>query len=188
MARPAQRPMCALFWRPALILKVAAVILGLNVPGAHGQAGPPMRPEFEVASVKPHSSSGGSLNSIARDPGLLTYTGMTVRGLIREAYGLIKVYPLSLGPDALSTDRYDVVAKVSPAASKEQRMLMLQALLAERFKLVVHRETKELPIYALLHPEALAAVAYGRVNAAECSFVAEAERPAIFKPRGQKSR
>jgi uncharacterized protein (TIGR03435 family) len=150
MVRPAQPAMCALFWRPASILKVAAVILGLSVPGAFGQAGPPTRPEFEVASVKPHSSSGGSQNSIARDPGLVTYTGMSVRGLIREAYGLIKVYPLSLGPDALSTDRYDVIAKVSPAASKEQRMLMLQALLTERFKLVVHRETKELPIYALV--------------------------------------
>ena len=72
---------------------------------------------------------------------------ITVRGLIREAYGL----RITLrGPDALSTDRYDVIAKVSPDASKEQRMLMLQALLAERFKLVVHRETKELPIYALV--------------------------------------
>ena len=68
---------------------------------------------------------------------------------MREAYGL-KVYPLSNGPDALSTDRYDVVAKVPPNASKEQRMLMLQALLAERFKLVVHHETKELPIYTLV--------------------------------------
>jgi uncharacterized protein (TIGR03435 family) len=74
---------------------------------------------------------------------------MTVRGLIREAYGL-KVYPLTSGPDALSTDRFDVLAKVSPDASKGQRMLMLQALLAERFKLVVHRETKELPIYRLV--------------------------------------
>jgi len=60
------------------------------------------------------------------------------------------VYPLSRGPDPLSTDRYDVIAKVSPDASKEQRMLMLQALLAERFKLVVHRESKELPIYVLV--------------------------------------
>jgi len=48
-------------------------------------------------------------------------------------------------------------------------------------------DNPQLPIYALLHPAALAAVAYGRVNAAECSFVAEAQRPAIFKPRGQKS-
>jgi uncharacterized protein (TIGR03435 family) len=148
MVRGAQPAICALSWRTALIIKVAGVILGLNVPGAYGQSGPPMRLEFEVASVKPHSSSGGSLNSIARDPGRLTYTGMTVRGVTREAYGLIRIYPLSPDPDALSTDRYDVIAKVSPDASKEQRMLMLQALLAERFKLDVHRETKELPIYA----------------------------------------
>jgi uncharacterized protein (TIGR03435 family) len=138
-------------WRTAAISCFAGfAVLSLNMPVAYGQSGSPMRPEFEVASVKPHSSSGGSINSIGRDPGLLTYTGMTVRGLIREAYGLIKVYPLSRGPDALSTDRYDVIAKVSPRASREQRMLMLQALLAERFKLVVHRETKELPIYVLV--------------------------------------
>jgi ATP-dependent helicase/nuclease subunit B len=48
-------------------------------------------------------------------------------------------------------------------------------------------DNPQLPIYALLRPEGLAAVAYGRVNASDCSFVAEAERPAIFKPRGQKS-
>jgi len=99
MVRPAQLAICSLFWRPTLILKVAGVIPGLNVPNAYGQSGQPTRPEFEVASVKPHSSSGGSpINSIARDPGLLAYMGMTVRGLIREAYGRINVYPLSLGP------------------------------------------------------------------------------------------
>jgi uncharacterized protein (TIGR03435 family) len=141
----------ALFSRATAICKVMGfALLSLNFPGAYGQSGPLMRPEFEVASVKPHSSSEGSPNvSIARDPGRVTYTSVTVRVLIREAYGL-KVYPLSRGPDALSTDRYDVIAKVSPDASKEQRMLMLQALLAKRFKLVVHRETKELPIYALV--------------------------------------
>jgi ATP-dependent helicase/nuclease subunit B len=48
-------------------------------------------------------------------------------------------------------------------------------------------DNPQLPIYALLHPQALAAVAYGRVNAGECGFIAEAERPDIFKPRGQKS-
>ena len=46
-------------------------------------------------------------------------------------------------------------------------------------------DNPQLPIYALLRPAALVAVAYGRVNASECSFVAESERPAIFKPRGQ---
>jgi ATP-dependent helicase/nuclease subunit B len=48
-------------------------------------------------------------------------------------------------------------------------------------------DNPQLPIYALLRPEALIAVAYGRVNAGECSFIAEAERAAIFKPNGRKS-
>jgi ATP-dependent helicase/nuclease subunit B len=48
-------------------------------------------------------------------------------------------------------------------------------------------DNPQLPIYALLHPEALIAVAYGRVNASECGFVAEAGRGAIFRPRGQAS-
>jgi uncharacterized protein (TIGR03435 family) len=151
MARPSKSAIYTLFSRTAATSRVAAfVVLSFNTPGAYSQSAPPLRPEFEVASVKPHSSSEGSLKvSIARDPGRLTYTNVTVRALIREAYGL-KVYPLSRGPDPLSTDRYDVIAKVSPGSSKEQRMLMLQALLAERFKLVVHREMKELPIYALV--------------------------------------
>jgi len=149
--RPSEAAIYALFWRTAMVLNVAGLVLCWNVSCAYGQAAAPQRPEFEVASVKPHSSSEGSpINSSLRDPGLLRYTGLTVRGLIREAYGLIKVYPLSRGSDPLSTDRYDVIAKVSPDASKEQRMLMLQALLSDRFKLVIHRETKELPIYALV--------------------------------------
>jgi uncharacterized protein (TIGR03435 family) len=146
MVRPSLQTIYALFSRRAAICWVAGfAILNLGVGGANSQSAP----EFEVASVKPHPSGDSPHVSIAADPGRLTYTNITVRGLIREAYGL-KIYPPSRGPDALSTDRYDVIAKVPSEASREQRMLMLQALLAERFKLVVHRETKELPIYALL--------------------------------------
>jgi RecB family exonuclease len=48
-------------------------------------------------------------------------------------------------------------------------------------------DNPQLPVYAWLHPEKLVAVAYGRVNAGECGFVAEAERREIFKPRGQRT-
>ena len=48
-------------------------------------------------------------------------------------------------------------------------------------------DNPQLPIYALWQPEALVAVAYGRVNAGDCSFVAETDRPASFKPNGRKS-
>ncbi|MEP6548112.1 MAG: PD-(D/E)XK nuclease family protein [Gammaproteobacteria bacterium] len=48
-------------------------------------------------------------------------------------------------------------------------------------------DNPQLPIYALLHPQNLIAVAYGLVNAGDCSFIAEAERQAIFRPRGRRS-
>jgi probable DNA repair protein len=48
-------------------------------------------------------------------------------------------------------------------------------------------DNPQLPIYALLQPQALAAVAYGRVSAGDCRFIAESERPDIFKPRGRRS-
>jgi ATP-dependent helicase/nuclease subunit B len=48
-------------------------------------------------------------------------------------------------------------------------------------------DNPQLPIYALLRPQGLVAVAYGRVNAGECCFVAESERPGVFRERGQKS-
>jgi uncharacterized protein (TIGR03435 family) len=150
MAKSSLPAVCTLFLRTAVVSGVAGSVICLDVPSARGQSAPPRRLEFDVASVKPHSSDGSPHVSIARDPGRLTYTNITARGLIREAYGLVRLYPLSRGLDALSTDRYDVIAKAPPDTSKEETMLMLQALLAERFKLVVHRETKELPIYALV--------------------------------------
>lgn len=123
-------------------------ILSLNVPAARGQA-TPIRLQFEVASVKPHATGDSGRVSIEHEPGLHIYKYVTVRGLMREAYRL-KIYPLSRGPDALSTDRYDVIGKAPPDASREQVARMLQSLLEERFKLVVHRETKELPVYRLV--------------------------------------
>jgi uncharacterized protein (TIGR03435 family) len=132
-------------WSTRLVAGLA--LFGPIAPATTGQS---VRPEFEVASIKPHDADDGVPHvSINGDPGRINYTNVTVRSLIRQAYGL-KVYPLSGGADALSTDRYDIVATVHGAASKERVALMLQSLLAERFKLALHRETKELPIYALV--------------------------------------
>jgi uncharacterized protein (TIGR03435 family) len=148
--KPAMPGIYTLSSRTAPLCGFAGLLLSLSVLGAYGQAAPQSRPEFEVASIKPHPPDDDVPNvSMARDPGRVTYTSVTVRSLIRQAYGL-KVYPLASRGDALSADRYDVIAKTPPDTSKQQTMLMLQALLEERFKLAVHRETKELPIYALV--------------------------------------
>ncbi|MBV8844352.1 MAG: TIGR03435 family protein [Bryobacterales bacterium] len=82
------------------------------------------------------------------DPTLVVYTNLRLKDLLLTAYGL-KDYQVA-GPDWLDTERYDIVAKVPPNASKDQFALMLQSLLVERFKLITHHESKELPLYNLV--------------------------------------
>jgi uncharacterized protein (TIGR03435 family) len=140
--------------RPPSAIGVTALaglaLCGLKVPAARAQSISTVRLEFEVASIKPHAPSASSPRvSTINEHGRITYTGITVRGLIRDAYGL-RMYPPAAASDPLATDRYDIFAKASGEASKEQTMRMLQSLLAERFKLALHRETKQLPVYALV--------------------------------------
>ena len=73
---------------------------------------------------------------------------LSLAELIRIAYG-VKPYQIQ-GPDWISAERFDVVAKLPEGASKEQVPQMLQALLAERFQLKAHRESKEHSVYALV--------------------------------------
>jgi len=116
---------------------------------------PTDKPTFEVASVKPSppptpgtfymGSSGGPGTS---DPGQATFRNVTQRMLLAQAYD-VQDYQIS-GPSWLESERYDIVAKVPKGATKEQFRLMLQNLLAERFKLTLHHETKDLPRYELV--------------------------------------
>jgi uncharacterized protein (TIGR03435 family) len=104
---------------------------------------------FETASVKAHP--GMITTSI--DPMVkgnrMTATASTVVDLIVSAYHL-RYDQLSGAPGWASAEHYDVVATADWAISKDQMRTMLQALLAERFHLQVHRETKEVPMYALV--------------------------------------
>ncbi len=107
------------------------------------------QPAFEVASVKPNRSGDASMSfraSAGSDE--FRATNSTVRSLIRQAFQVSQASELSGGPSWLDTDRFDIVAKAnSPAVPK---LPMVRALLAERFKLITHRETMTLPIYALV--------------------------------------
>lgn len=110
---------------------------------------------FEVASIKPSAPpEGGRMVMGARggpgsaDPIRFTASNFSLSSLISMAYDL-KSYQLS-APSWLNGERFDIVAKVPPGATREQFRLMLQNLLAERFKLVIHRETKELPMFDLV--------------------------------------
>jgi uncharacterized protein (TIGR03435 family) len=107
-------------------------------------------PAFEVASIQPSSPSGdGELTGqMIRDPDRINYTRVTLQYLLAQAYR-IKNFQIS-GPGWLDSDRFDVAAKLPRQASPDQIPAMLQALLAERFKLAFHRESKSLNAYVLL--------------------------------------
>jgi bla regulator protein blaR1 len=114
---------------------------------------------FDVASIKPNKSGSNMVRMMARPDGL-SAMGATLQMLIQSAYG-IQDFQVVGGPKWANADRYDIEAKMDSfqveklqALSPDQRWLetrhMLQALLANRFQLVLHRETKELPGFALV--------------------------------------
>ena len=106
------------------------------------------RPIFEVAIVKPNRTN---------DPGAYSNMGgatpsmrnQTLRGMILWAYS-VRDFQLDGGPKWVDSERYDLQGRTTPNATIDQRRLMLQSLLTDRFKLGVHRETKELPIFNLI--------------------------------------
>jgi uncharacterized protein (TIGR03435 family) len=105
---------------------------------------------FEVASIKPAApqSDGRIMVRMGGDPGRIDYVNVSLRDLIRQAYG-VKDYQV-VAPDWMNSTRFDVQAKLPPDTPQEQRNVMMQALLAERFGLKVHKESKEVPVYSLV--------------------------------------
>jgi len=128
--------------------KFEAVMLAMAF-GAFGQT-PATPPAFEVASIKAAAPpvNGRMMIRMAGDPGRVDYANVSLRDVIRIAYG-VKEYQVS-GPDWISATRFDILAKLPEGAPREEVPQMLQTLLAERFKLTVHRETKEHSMYALV--------------------------------------
>lgn len=130
----------------------AGAVLALFVSEASliGQAGAPS-PEFEVASVKPTKADVFDVNthlpSLNIEPGrTLNFANITLKDLIMLAYGA-GAAQIS-GPYWLA-NRFDIVAKVPSDAAKKSIPMMLRTLLAQRFKLALHREQKNISVYAL---------------------------------------
>src|SRR5712691_2353422 len=107
------------------------------------------RPEFEVASIKPASPDARGMFIRTAPGGRVNVTNMTLKELIVLAYR-IQPYQISGGPAWLDSAHYDITAKPETSPKKDELPLMLQALLADRFQLTIRRETKELPVYALV--------------------------------------
>jgi len=137
--------------------------LGCTVDTSSAQA--PVKPEFEVASIKPNKSGTNQRQVDWGRNGRFTAINVPLHDLVRFAYaergpdGILGPLPpnrLSVattwagGARALQAEKFDIVATTDAGASQEQVVLMLRALLSTRFKLVAHRETRDLPIYALV--------------------------------------
>ena len=121
---------------------------------AFGQASA-QGPTFEVASVKvsPPSTDGRVIRGSgggpgSTDPGTFTASNMPLKPLLVRAYN-VKTYQIE-GPEWLDSDGFDITAKIRPGATVEEFRVMLQNLLAERFGVVVRRENKQIPVYALI--------------------------------------
>jgi uncharacterized protein (TIGR03435 family) len=108
--------------------------------------------EFEAASIKPSAPMAMGMVKMGMEMlpgGRVSMSGVTAKILIQQAYG-VRDFQIVGGPSWLGSERYDITAKPQGAATPEQVKVMIQALLADRFKLQFHRETKELPTYALV--------------------------------------
>ena len=153
--------------RRAVLAAAAALVLTLpigfgvlrgQVEGASKAAGSEAAadvPKYEVASIKPSSSDEGR-SMLRFTPDGTSIQGVPARMLLRFAFGV--EFDRMIGvPAWTSSNRYDVEAKVAPEdapklekLTADQRRSMLLPLLAERFNLKYHHETRELPMYALV--------------------------------------
>jgi uncharacterized protein (TIGR03435 family) len=114
-------------------------------------AQPDARPQFEVASIKPAApgAPGFPLRISFGPGGTFTATNFSLKDLIANAWDL-EPYQISGGPAWLDSARFNISAKAERSPKGDEARLMEQSLLANRFQLVMHRETKEHPIYALV--------------------------------------
>jgi bla regulator protein BlaR1 len=144
-----------------MVVVAVPVIVGVvNAPLIRAQSQTATAAAFEVASVKANKSEDRRRGGMQVSPGRFSATNVPLYALITAAYSLpFQSNRLSGGPDWIRSERFDIEAKAAEGAfageatnkDRDAKLrLMLQALLADRFKLIIRRDTKELPVYALV--------------------------------------
>jgi uncharacterized protein (TIGR03435 family) len=104
-------------------------------------------PSFDVVSIKRNTS--GSLSvSVGGPPGRFTAVNATAMMLLQNAYSQ-QTFHIFGAPGWMDSERYDVLAMMTAPATFEQRQMMLRKMFAERFALVSHFETRDMPAYLL---------------------------------------
>ena len=135
-----------------LVVDIAALVAFPRVQVRASQT--PDKPAFEVASIK-RNDSGREGGTLAPKPGgLLTATNLTLHNMISAAFGgdrPLMSFQMVGGPDWIVSTRFDVVARAEPPSIERNGLIaMLRTLLEDRFALRTHRETRQLPIFALV--------------------------------------
>jgi uncharacterized protein (TIGR03435 family) len=134
-----------------------AILLAATTASAQDPAAPPVA-AFEVAAVRPSNSNPDPANPLGQialmlpqPGGRFTATNTPLRMLIMAAYELKQDAQLTGGPPAILAAKYDITAQTG-TASLEMKELpqLLRSLLADRFKLKTHTESRELPVYDLV--------------------------------------
>lgn len=153
------------------------------------QTSPLQISRFEVASIRPIGPQSFSIDLRVYPGGRLNATAMNLRGLIMYAYDVQK-YQVLGGPSWVDTDRFDIEAKADSDLSQDEVvstyagqkfprsvLLMLQNLLAERFGLTLHRESRSASVYRLIVAQSNGPRLTPTTHAAE--------EPELFRGRGR---
>jgi bla regulator protein BlaR1 len=130
----------------------ALIVIGMmNAPVIEAQS--PAATRFDVASIKPTSQQGRDIQGLGDvemlPGGYLRAEKIQLSYFVQNAYG-VKPFQISGGPAWINSAHYDIDAKANGNPNPSQMRLMMQALLEERFKLKVHHETRQLPVYELV--------------------------------------
>jgi len=115
------------------------------LPGCPAQDA--VQPQFEVASVK-MSAANTTVSRFRPTGGTIDGRNVVLKLLLNYAYG-VEGFNISGGPRWIDSERFDVQAKAAPNTPDSQMKLMMRALLADRFRLQVHRETKDSRVFLL---------------------------------------
>ena len=142
----------------AAVALAAPVVVGITAVEATARAqrtAPATHPPltFEAASVKPSNPAAGPFGRTmggpgTKDPGRIRYSNMSLKWLLVTAYG-VNDFQIE-GPGWIENERFDIDATMPAETTKEQLRDMLRSLLVERFKMSIHRDTKDAPAYTLV--------------------------------------
>lgn len=129
-------------------MRAAAMLVVVAVTAVAGQA--PTGPAFDVVSIKENTSGRDGGGSTPLRNGRWNATNVPLVALIGSAWGAIPSNRIFNAPEWARLTRFDIAAVAPDGATQEQVWTMVQTLLRERFKVAVHKEMRDLPIYNLV--------------------------------------